>query len=120
MHISINVISLFRIFCSLNGEPHGPSWMRQPGQQLSLPSLCRPGCDYRSRTVNVLVGDWPFQTGTNILVGNTGRTWYDGVSYAKVSPFQIQNVYPTGPTSVALVWNSPPSQFSLSTPTYSV
>lgn len=33
-------------------------------------------------TVNVLVDDRPFQTGTNILVGNTCRTWYDEVSYA--------------------------------------
>ena len=70
-------------------------------------------------TVNVLVGDWPFQTGTSILVGNTCRTWYDGVSYAKVSPLQIK-MRISGPSAVTLVWNSPPPEISLTTPTYSV
>lgn len=71
-------------------------------------------------TVNVLVDDWPFQTATTNLVGNTCRTWYDGVSYAKVAPFQIQSVSLSGPSTVALVWNSPPPELSLTTPTYTV
>ncbi len=71
-------------------------------------------------TITVLVGDWPYQTGTSTLVGNTNRTWYDGVSYAKVSPFQIQNVYRSGPSAVTLVWNSPPPEMSLTTPTYTL
>jgi hypothetical protein len=72
-------------------------------------------------TINVLVNDWPFQTGTNVLVGNTNRTWYDGVSYAKVEPFQIKNVIVASDnSSVTLTWNSPPPQFSLTTPSYSV
>jgi hypothetical protein len=71
--------------------------------------------------VNVFVGDWPFQTGTSNLIGNTCRSWYDGVSYAKVSPLQITGAdYNAAALSVILVWNSPPSQFSLTTPTYSV
>jgi hypothetical protein len=70
--------------------------------------------------VNVYVGDWPYKTGTNILVGDTCRTWYDGVSYAKVAPFQIQNVYLSGPSTVTLVWNSPPPEMSLTTPTYTI
>ena len=71
-------------------------------------------------TVTVLVDDWPFQTGTNILVGNTCRTWYDGISYAKVNPFQIQKVYPSGPSAVTLVWNSPPPEMSLTAPTFTL
>jgi len=71
-------------------------------------------------TVQVLVGDWPYATGNTNLVGNTCRTWFDGVSYAKVEPFQIKNVYRSGPSAVTLVWNSPPPELSLTTPTYTV
>ncbi len=72
--------------------------------------------------IKVLIDDNSIATGGKGIsrVGDTARTWYDGISYARVSPFQIQNVYPAGPTSVALVWNSLPPQFSLTTPTYSV
>jgi hypothetical protein len=72
-------------------------------------------------TVNVLVGDWPYQTGTNVLVASSCRTWYDGVSYAKVSPLQITGTaYNNAVSSVTLVWNSPPSEMSLTTPTYTL
>lgn len=72
-------------------------------------------------TVNVLVGDWPYQTGTNILVASSCRTWYDGISYAKVNPLQISSAtYNTSASSVTLTWNSPPPQFSLTTPSYSL
>jgi hypothetical protein len=74
-------------------------------------------------TVNVLVGGNALQTGGNgtTFGGNTNRTWYDGVSYAKVSPLQITGAaYNAAASSVTLVWNSPPPQFSLTTPTYSV
>ena len=71
-------------------------------------------------TVGVFVDDWPYQTATTNLIGNTCRTWYDGVSYAKVEPFKIQNVSLSGPSAVALVWNSPPPELSLTTPTYTV
>ena len=71
-------------------------------------------------TANVIVGDWAYQTSTTNLVGNTCRTWYDGVSYAKVEPFQIKNVSRSGPSSVTLTWNSPPPEMSLTTPTYTV
>lgn len=71
-------------------------------------------------TASVLVDDWPYVTGNTNLVGNTCRTWYDGISYAQVEPFQIQNVYWSGPSAVTLVWNSPPPEMSLTTPTYTV
>ncbi|MGA9779430.1 MAG: hypothetical protein WBS33_14265 [Verrucomicrobiia bacterium] len=71
-------------------------------------------------TATVLVDDWPYQTGTNILVGNTCRTWYDGISYAQVEPFQIRNVHRSGPSAVTLAWDSPPPEMSLTTPTYTV
>jgi hypothetical protein len=64
-----------------------------------------------------------------ILTGGNGstssnnivRTWYDGVSYAQVKPFQIQNVAasPDGSTAT-LTWNSPLPQFSLTIPSYTV
>jgi len=71
-------------------------------------------------TASVLVDDWPYVTGNTNLVGNTCRTWYDGISYAQVEPFQIQNVYWSGPSALTLVWNSPPPEMSLTTPTYTV
>jgi hypothetical protein len=74
-------------------------------------------------TLNVFVGANPVLSGTNWPTqgSNTVRTWYDGISYAKVEPFQIQSVV-TGPggNSVTLTWNSPLPQFSLTTPTYTV
>jgi hypothetical protein len=71
-------------------------------------------------TASVIVGDWAYQTGTTNLIGNICRTWYDGVSYAQVDPFQIQSVSRIGPSAIALVWNSPPPEMSLTTPTYTV
>jgi hypothetical protein len=72
--------------------------------------------------IKVLIDDNSIATGGDgsTHVGDTARTWYDGISYARVSPFQIQNVYATGPASIALVWNSPLPQSSLTTPSYTV
>jgi hypothetical protein len=73
-------------------------------------------------TINVFVDDNALQTGGNgtTLLGNTNRTWYDGISYAKVNPFQIQRVYSSGPSAMTLAWNSPPPEMSLTTPTYTL
>jgi hypothetical protein len=74
-------------------------------------------------SITVYVGNNAIVTGGNgvTLGANTNRTWYDGISYAKVSPLQIASAtYNAAASSVTLVWNSPPPQFSLSTPTYSV
>jgi hypothetical protein len=73
-----------------------------------------------SNTITVLIDDNAMQTGTTTLLGNTNRTWYDGISYAKVEPLQIKNVSRSGPSAVTLVWNSPPPEMSLTTPTYTV
>jgi len=73
-----------------------------------------------SNTLNIIVGGNALRTGSTTLGGSTNRTWYDGVSYAKVEPFRIQKVYPGGPSAVTLVWNSPPPEMSLSTPTYTL
>jgi hypothetical protein len=72
-----------------------------------------------SNTRTVLAGGNAIATGGDgaTLGGNTNRTWYDGVSYAKVDPFQIQKVFPSGPSSITLVWNSPPPEISLTMPT---
>jgi hypothetical protein len=74
-------------------------------------------------TIKVFLDDNAIRTGGNgtTLLGNTNRTWYDGVSYAKVEQFQIKNVTAAaGSSSVTLTWNSPLPQFSLSTPSYTV
>ena len=63
-----------------------------------------------SNTVSVFVDDNATVTGTTATqAGNTVRTWYDGVSYAKIDtapPLSIQAVAMSGPTAVTLVWNS--------------
>jgi BNR repeat-containing family member len=76
-----------------------------------------------NNTFNVLVGGNAIRTGGNgsTLGGSTNRTWYDGVSFAPVNPFQIQSAaYNAGASSVTLTWNSIPAQMSLTTPTYTV
>ncbi len=75
-----------------------------------------------SNTLTVLVGGNAIVTGGNgsTLGSNTNRTWYDGISYARVSPFQIQKVYSSGPSAITLVWNSPPPEMSLTAPTYTL
>ena len=72
-------------------------------------------------TIKVLIDDNSIATGGDGVtrVGDSARTWYDGVSYAKVEPFEIKNVI-AGNSSVTLTWNSPLPQFSLSTPAYTV
>jgi BNR repeat-containing family member len=70
-----------------------------------------------SNTVSVFVDDNAIAVGaTGTLAGDTNRTWYDGVSYAAVTPFQlsITNVtYNANTKSVTLSWNSIPPQSSL-------
>src|SRR5262249_19705476 len=58
--------------------------------------------------------------GSTNAVGNTCRTWYDGISYAKVDPLQIRSATPSGPSAITLTWNSTPAQLALTTPSYTV
>jgi hypothetical protein len=74
-------------------------------------------------TIKVFVDDNSISTGGNgnTRAGNINRTWYDGISYAKVEPFQVKNVnVASDNSSVTLTWNSPLPQFSLTTPSYTV
>ena len=72
-------------------------------------------------SVNVFVDDEPIAAGTtSTLTGNTVRTWYDGVSYAKVETFRITGVAQNSNGSVTLTWNSIPAPLSLTSPTYTV
>lgn len=74
-------------------------------------------------TVEVFVDDYPIQTGTaSTQVGNTARTWYDGISYARISPFRILSAsYTSGPPAgLVLTWNSRPAELSLFTQKYAV
>ncbi|MDZ7288795.1 MAG: BNR-4 repeat-containing protein [candidate division KSB1 bacterium] len=61
-----------------------------------------------NRTIEVFVDDEAIQTGTvSTLVGNTARTWYDGISYASVNNavrvFENKNI----PISFSLSQNYP-------------
>ncbi len=75
-----------------------------------------------NNSFNIFVDDYATPAGaTNVLVGNTVRTWYDGISYAKVDPFQIvSTVFDAAGHSVSISWNSPPPQSSLITPAYTI
>jgi hypothetical protein len=65
-----------------------------------------------SNTLSVFVDDNATIVGTtSTLAGNTNRTWYDGVSFAKVgtpAPLSIQIVQRSAPTTFTLGWNSLP------------
>lgn len=77
-----------------------------------------------SNTVSVFVDDNATVTGTTAtLAGNTVRSWYDGISFAQVEaapPLRILNVSMSGPTGVALVWNSLPPSALLAPQTFTV
>ncbi len=70
-----------------------------------------------SNTITAYVDDNATAVGTTAtLAGNTNRTWYDGLSYAPVTPFQfaITNItYDANARSITLTWNSVPPQSSL-------
>jgi hypothetical protein len=70
-----------------------------------------------SNTVSVFVDDNAVEAGlTSTLMADVDRTWYDGVSYAAVTPYQfgVTNiVYNAASNSITLAWNSTPSQSSL-------
>ncbi len=74
-------------------------------------------------TLEVFVDDYPIQTGTaNTQIGNTARTWYDGVSFAKVDQLRILDVahVSTPTTGLKLTWNSTPPEASLFSQQYAV
>ncbi len=73
--------------------------------------------------VTVFVGANAVLTGGNGSTSgnNTVRTWYDGISYAKVEPFQIKSVsFNAAGNTATITWNSPLPQYSLTMPTYTV
>ncbi len=74
-------------------------------------------------TIQVFVDDNAINTGsTGTLDGDVNRTWYDGVSYARVEaaePVHIQDVALSDPSSVTLTWNSLRPDALLS-PTYTI
>jgi hypothetical protein len=74
-----------------------------------------------SNTVSVFVDDNAIAVATtSTLAGNTNRTWYDGISFARVEPFRITSVVKNPNGSVTLTWNSIPSDSSLMPATYTV
>lgn len=74
-----------------------------------------------SETVSVFVDDEAIATGTTgPLTGNTVRTWYDGVSYAKVEGLRIRGIARNLDGSVTLTWDPVPPERSLATPKYAV
>jgi hypothetical protein len=72
-------------------------------------------------TLSVFVDDYAYTAGATNLSGATNRTWYDGISYAKVDLFQITSVaYKPGGSSVTITWNSPRPGTTLTPPSYTL
>jgi len=108
----------------------------QPGDHDSVLVLTNSSADFLyqayvgrmsasvSNTLSVFVDDNAVVTGTTSTLGSdTTRTWYDGVSYAKVQEaeaLRIQNVARSGPAAVTLIWNSMPPESLLPPQTFTV
>lgn len=77
-----------------------------------------------SNTVSIFVDDNATVVGTtSTLADNTNRTWYDGVSYAKVgsaSALVIQNAASYSPGTFSFTWNSLPPESLLLPQTFTV
>lgn len=77
-----------------------------------------------SNTIAVFVDDNAVAVATiGTLAGNTNRTWYDGISYALVTPANLQVTeifHNPGNHTTTLTWNSIPPESSLGLPAYSV
>jgi hypothetical protein len=73
-----------------------------------------------SNTVAVFVDDHAISAGTSgPLAADTVRTWYDGVSYARVIRLQITNAaYHSLSNTISLTWTSTLPETSLALPTY--
>ncbi len=76
------------------------------------------------RRIEVFIDDHPIVTGTSdTLGGDESRTWFDGVSYARVAgptEFKILDSGRSGPESVKLTWTSLPPDSLLAAETYTV
>jgi hypothetical protein len=72
-------------------------------------------------TLRVFVGDYAYPAGSTNLGNSTTRTWYDGIGYAKVAPFQITGFsYDAGGTAATVTWNSPRPGTTLTPPSYTL
>jgi hypothetical protein len=77
-----------------------------------------------SNTISVFVDDNAVAVATTgTLMGNTNRTWYDGISYATVTSANLKLtkiVHDPSDHTTTITWSSMPADFSLSLPVYSV
>jgi hypothetical protein len=74
-----------------------------------------------SNTISVFVDDNDIIAGTvDTTIGDFLRTWYDGISYARVNPFQITGATYNPGGSMTLTWNSVRPEASLTTPVYTM
>lgn len=71
-------------------------------------------------TLSVFVDDYSYPAASTNLGNNTTRTWYDGVSYAKVDPFQITGFSYDASGLAAVTWNSPRPGTALTEPSYTL
>ena len=72
-------------------------------------------------TLSVFVDDYSYPAASTNLGNNTTRTWYDGISFAKVDPLQITGFsYDAGGTSAIVTWNSPRPGTTLTPPSYTL
>jgi hypothetical protein len=104
----------------------------EPGSHTSALVLTNSGTNFLYQayvgrvtgpTFEVFIDDRAIATGTaGTLVGSSARTWYDGISYARIDPLRItaDASHDLDTQSVTLRWNSIPPESSLSLPTYSI
>ena len=72
--------------------------------------------------VDIYIRGNTLQTGGdgNTFVGDTCRTWYDGISYARVESLQIEHIDFSDASDAAVVWNSTPPDLSLTPQTFTL
>ena len=106
----------------------------QPGDHISPIILTNSGTNFlyqayvgqavasSTNTLSVFVDDNAIKAGTTSpLIGDIARTWYDGISFAKLAPLQITAITSDPLThAISLTWSSTPVSVSLTTPTYTV
>jgi hypothetical protein len=123
--LSTNQMQVFRQMASRLVEPgdHDSTLVLTNGSNAFLYQAYLGRVQLSTNTsVSVFVDSDALQTGTvTNLIGDTARTWYDGISFARVDPLQIVNaaIDPTGST-MTLTWNTTPPARSLTTRTYTV
>jgi hypothetical protein len=123
--LSTNQMQVFRQMASRSVEPgdHNSTLVLTNGSNAFLYQAYLGRVQLSTNTsIQVFVGSDATQTGTATnLIGDTARTWYDGISFARVDPLQIVSIALDATAStMTLSWNSTSPARSLTTRTYTM